>query len=244
MNFRGVWSAGSGYAANDAVTFGGSTYLAGASNSALQPDLAPQTWAVLAQAGSAGPSGASGTAATVSIGAVVTGAPGSEALVTNSGTGLAAVLNFTIPQGATGASGGGGGTGTGGISGAGVHHTVWYGSTNYFLYYSVSNSTSSPSEPGALTAPYSVLTWVPNGCKATALNVYSQQNGSITVTLRVGNNPPTMIDTALVCSSIVKGSSCSATSSTLTIPPGSFVDLRIDGADANPAAVWTALACS
>ena len=50
-----------------------------------------------------GPRGPQGTAATVTIGTTTTGAPGSQAVVTNSGTSSAAVLNFTIPKGDTGA---------------------------------------------------------------------------------------------------------------------------------------------
>lgn len=45
---------------------------------------------------------AAGQAATVGIGSVTTGAPGSGAIVTNSGTSSAAVFNFTIPAGAAG----------------------------------------------------------------------------------------------------------------------------------------------
>jgi hypothetical protein len=59
-------------------------------------------------AGPQGPQGATGlngTAATISIGSTTTGAAGSSASVTNSGTTSAAVLNFTIPQGATGPAG-------------------------------------------------------------------------------------------------------------------------------------------
>lgn len=51
------------------------------------------------------PAGKDGAAGTISVGAVLTGAPGSQAAVTNSGTPNAAMLNFTIPQGANGASG-------------------------------------------------------------------------------------------------------------------------------------------
>lgn len=47
-----------------------------------------------------------GTAATVTVGTTTTGAAGTNASVTNSGTTSAAVLNFTIPQGAAGANGG------------------------------------------------------------------------------------------------------------------------------------------
>jgi len=52
-----------------------------------------------------GPPGGPGSTATVSVGTITTGAAGSSANVTNSGTSSAAVLNFTIPQGVIGAAG-------------------------------------------------------------------------------------------------------------------------------------------
>lgn len=55
--------------------------------------------------GAKGDTGAGGAAATIAVGAVTTGAPGSNAVVTNVGTSAAAVLDFTIPQGAAGSSG-------------------------------------------------------------------------------------------------------------------------------------------
>ena len=70
--------------------------------------------------------GSPGAAATVTVGTVTTGEPGTDALVTNSGTENAAVLNFTIPRGATGAAGAPGpqgpkgDTGETGPAGAGV----------------------------------------------------------------------------------------------------------------------------
>ena len=77
--------------------------------------------------GPAGPQGNTGPAglnATVTVGTTTTGAPGSNANVTNSGTGNQAVLNFTIPQGdkgdtgATGPQGPTGPTGPQGPTGA------------------------------------------------------------------------------------------------------------------------------
>ena len=53
--------------------------------------------------------GAPGESATVTVGTVTTGAAGSSVVITNSGTDLDAVLNFTIPKGDTGASGVGSG---------------------------------------------------------------------------------------------------------------------------------------
>lgn len=49
--------------------------------------------------------GPPGAAATVTVGTVTTGEPGTDAIVINSGTESAAVLNFTIPKGETGAVG-------------------------------------------------------------------------------------------------------------------------------------------
>ena len=51
-----------------------------------------------------GPTGPQGPA-TIAIGSVTTGAPGSSATITNSGTNENVILNFTIPRGATGATG-------------------------------------------------------------------------------------------------------------------------------------------
>ena len=70
--------------------------------------------------------GPPGAAATVTVGTVTTGEPGTDAIVTNSGTESAAVLDFIIPRGATGAAGAvgprgpKGDTGETGPAGAGV----------------------------------------------------------------------------------------------------------------------------
>lgn len=56
--------------------------------------------------GDTGATGAPGAAATIRIGNVVTGAPHTDVVVTNSGTSSAAVLNFQIPRGTPGADGG------------------------------------------------------------------------------------------------------------------------------------------
>lgn len=55
--------------------------------------------------GSHGEKGAPGAAATISIGTVTTGEPGTDASVENAGTSAAATLNFTIPRGAKGDKG-------------------------------------------------------------------------------------------------------------------------------------------
>lgn len=237
INFRGAWVAGSGYASNDAVTFGGATYLAQTGNASVEPDTNASVWAVLAATGMAGPTGAAGQAATVQVGTVQTGAAGSSASVTNSGTASAAVLNFVIPQGVAGASGsggsgaGGGGAGTSGIPFASMYHAVSYAA----VYFAINNTNQSANETAA------VLAWVPAGCTASKLVVYSMQAATITVTLRMGT-PGNMADTALACQ-VSTGASCTA-SGAVAVAAGSFVDLSIAHSDSNPAGVWTALSCN
>jgi Collagen triple helix repeat (20 copies) len=232
MSYKGAWVASVGYVSNDAVVFGGTTYLALGTSLGSEPDVSPAVWAVLAQMGSVGATGPAGAAATVSVGTVTTGASGTQASVTNSGTASAAVLNFTIPQGAPGANGtgGGGGGGTSGIPFASMYHAVSFNS----VYYSVNNTGS------ALTEGTAVLTWVPAGCVATKLVVFSQQTNPINVMLRQGT-PGGMTDTGLVCS-VASGGTCTATGS-VTVAAGNFVDLSINGASGTAAGVWTALAC-
>jgi hypothetical protein len=232
MNFRGAWGSGSNYAVNDAVTFAGSTYLAESANQNLEPDTAPETWTVIAQAGGAGPTGAvgaPGAAAVIAVGSVTTLAAGAQATVTNSGTPSAAVLNFGIPQGAAG-TGGTGGSGASGTSLAAMYHAVSFQTA----FYAVNAPTASSSE----SAP--VLAWVPQGCSAVQLDVFSQQSNTVTVTLRNGT-PGAMVNTELSCSP-ASGGSCTVTGA-VAVAAGSFIDFSISGTSGTTAGVWTQLEC-
>jgi hypothetical protein len=68
--------------------------------------------------GEPGTPGAQGANASVTIGSTNTGAPGSDAAVTNSGTAQNAIFNFTIPRGNTGTTGSTGAQGDIGPTGA------------------------------------------------------------------------------------------------------------------------------
>ena len=92
------------YAVNDAVSYGGMSYLSVvAGNVGQRPDLYPTAWAVLAQAGSAGAAGAAGA------------------------TGAAGIAG---PQGATGAKGATGATGAAGAVGMNFRG-VWSAAVEY-----------------------------------------------------------------------------------------------------------------
>ncbi len=235
INFRGAWTLSSNYLVNDAVTFAGSSYLALSQNSRQEPDQAPQLWSVLAQAGGSGAQGVAGptgSAATVAVGSVTTLAAGAQATVTNTGTGTAAVLNFGIPQGAAGTGGSGGTSGsTANPMAAAVYHSVSYAAN----YYSINTTNGSASENA------SILAWMPRGCTASRLDVFSQQSGSIRVTVRAGT-PGNMADTALSCYPAGAAGSCSVTGS-VSITAGQFLDLRVDYPSGTAAGVWTAVEC-
>ena len=94
--WEGAWSSSTPYAAGQVVSYLGGTYICITGNTNVPPPTSTVDWTALAQSG-----------ATVSVGTTVTGAPLTNAAVTNVGTSKNAVLNFTIPQGYV--SGGGGG---------------------------------------------------------------------------------------------------------------------------------------
>lgn len=86
------------YSLNEVATSNGSSYVW--INSTPGAGHAPPNatyWAMLAERGPVGPG------ATVEIGTVATGAPGTSASVTNVGTDTEAIFNFTIPRGSPGA---------------------------------------------------------------------------------------------------------------------------------------------
>ena len=74
--------------------------------------------------GAAGSNGSDGAAATIAVGSVTTGSPGSSATVVNAGSSSAATFNFSIPQGATGAQGATGPQGPQGPAGSGLADVV------------------------------------------------------------------------------------------------------------------------
>jgi hypothetical protein len=119
---------------------------------------------------------------------------------------------------------------------AAMYHAVSYNAT-YYAVNSPNSGTADTESPGGTKG---VLAWVPAGCTATQLSVYSEQSNTITVTLRTGA-PGAMAASALSCS-VATGSSCTATGSVM-VAAGQFIDYEIDQASGTTAGVWTALQC-
>ena len=129
--------------------------------------------------GATGSTGATGSAATITAGTTTTLSPGTSATVTNSGTSSAAIFNFGIPQGTTGATGAG-------VAAGGTTNQVLVktSNTDYATNWvtSVAQATYATS---AGAVPYSGLTGtVPTWNQSTTGNAatatYATSAGSAT----------------------------------------------------------------
>lgn len=87
----------------DTTIAAANTAITNANNAAdAATDIKDEVEQKLADGDFDGPQGPTGDAATITVGSVTTGAPGTAAQVVNTGTSSEAVLQFTIPRGATG----------------------------------------------------------------------------------------------------------------------------------------------
>lgn len=116
IGFVGAYSGATAYSTNDVVRDQGSSWIALQATTGNAPPTLPTTansyWELVAQKGDKGDEGDASTVpgppgdnATIAVGTVTTGAPGSDASVTNVGTPTDAVLDFEIPRGDTGDEG-------------------------------------------------------------------------------------------------------------------------------------------
>lgn len=105
--------------------------------------------------GATGATGAQGTAATIAVGTVTTGAAGSSASITNVGTSSAAIFDFTIPRGDTGAGGGGAVT----ISGKTGAYTVVAGDLGTVINCTANTFTVSLTAAATLGAGFHCWVW-------------------------------------------------------------------------------------
>ena len=120
--------------------------------------------------GATGDTGPAGDAATITVGTTTTGAEGTDASVTNSGTTSAAVLDFTIPRGDTGAQGPQGIQGeTGPIGPTGATGIEWQGTwdvaTDYVnndaVFYNGASWFAAGDPPVGDVPSESSLYWFP-----------------------------------------------------------------------------------
>ena len=254
VSFLGNWVSSQAYTVGQAVfcaacSANGSSYIALAANTNVDPptDVAGSGghWALLAEqgaqgvqgpqgpVGSTGATGPAGAAATVTVGTTTTGAPGTSASVTNSGTSSAAVLNFTIPQGASG----------GGVNAYDTHVEFQNPTAAGVEYQSpVQNVdvTYNSSSPLTTYGGYGTFTVFPVNCTMKALNVAVSNAsslggvGSDTTTITVFHNGSA---TSMTCSVTTNGNSlaCQDTTHTFAVSAGDQIGLLFNQTSRTPA---------
>lgn len=239
ISFIGAWSNSVAYSIGDAVSENGASYIALTANTAVNPatDIGGN-WAVLAQAGAAG---------TVAVGTTTTGVSGSSALVTNSGTSSAAVLNFTIPQGPAGSPGAAGAVGpsgpTGPIGPAGPAGTNGSGINAINFVASFSNGEPTVGATYYISPVSSAVTYqtndaiansgevnfvsMPVACTMSALNVgvnnyYASASDVTTITVYKDQ-----VATTMTCSVTTNGnsSSCQDKTHTFSVAGGDSISI-------------------
>lgn len=213
--------------------------------------------------GDPGDTGPAGTAATVAVGTVATDAAGSNAAVTNSGTSSAAVLNFTIPRGADGATGPKGDRGDTGPKGdPGTAATIAVGTVTPLAPGATPTVTNSGTSSAAVlnfglptvgTRNWSCQPGLGDGVNTIATGTYIQwtcrnDTGS-TITLTgisciadAGSSTVSMTnssDLALLSTAITCGTSYTAgtQSSTTTLADGDFIKLSVAATGSKQVAV-------
>lgn len=150
--------------------------------------------------------GPTGPAGTVAVGTTTTGSAGTSALVSNTGTSTAAVLNFTIPRGDTGATGPTGATGATGPTGASgdwaTLQTINTQTSSYTIVSSDVGKLVSLNSSGALTLTVNTGTVIGTGGRIDLLQFGAGQvtvggtatiNGTPTLKLRTQYSAATLI---------------------------------------------------
>ncbi len=152
------------------------------------------------QNGTNGTDGKDGTPATVTVGTTTTGAPGTNASVTNSGTAQNAVLNFTIPAGQNGTDGKDGtpatvtvGTTTTGAPGTPATVTNSGTAQNAVLNFTIpagKNGTDGTDGKDGTPATVTVGTTTTGapGTNASVTNSGTAQNAVLNFTIPAGKN--------------------------------------------------------
>jgi len=127
--------------------------------------------------------------ATISIGTVTTGAAGSNASVTNSGTSSAVVLDFTIPQGQTGSAG---------VSWQPVPASPSASGTNGDIAYDASFLYVKSASGWRRTA---IATWTPLGAPTGVTAAAGNEQATVSWTAPVDNGGYAITDYAVQFSS-------------------------------------------
>ncbi|AFL87046.1 collagen triple helix repeat protein [Terriglobus roseus DSM 18391] len=239
LTFLGAWDAVVAYAATNAVSYNGSSYVAQTASTGVHPvgDAGSAgAWTLLASQGAAGaagpqgpagPAGAAGSAPTVAIGATHTLAAGSAASVSNVGTATALQLEFSIPQGAAG---------SGGSSTSGVYttvHTVAAASQGAQVY--------SPLVDGRnATDVNSLLAYLPATCKLNSVLVHNASAVDVLFDIHTGT-PGNMVSVSRCTAKASAATTCNGPG---TLGASNFVSFGITTTSTVTTYLYTQFLCS
>lgn len=149
-----------------------------------------------------------GTAASISVGTTTTGAAGSSASVTNSGTSGAAIFDFTIPRGDTGLTGATGPTGPMGPKAASIQWPTT-ADTKIALFYTTASLTISK-----------ITSVLPGGTSTPSLSFNVRYGSDISAT-------GTAVTAAAITTTNTTTGTQTTSFSSATISAGSFVWVEI-----------------
>lgn len=234
---QGTWSNTTPYNTNDVVSYNGASYAAIQPSTNQNPSTATTYWALLS---------AAGTAATIAVGTTTTGAAGSSASVTNSGSSSAAVFNFTIPRGDTGATGSAAtvavGTTTTGAAGSSASVTNSGSSSAAIFNFTIPRGDTGATGATGPTGPKSITIGTPvtgdsitlfyTPVALTISSVFAVVTGSSTPTVPITINSATARNSGspianVNSQSVTSLAGASVTVANASIGAGSWVWLNI-----------------
>lgn len=196
-----------------------------------------------------------GPAGTVAVGTTTTGAPGTSAAVTNTGTPVAAVLNFTIPRGDTGATGSSGaaatiavGTTTTGAAGSAATVTNSGTSSAAVFNFSIPQGVAGSAGTAATIAVGTTTTGAPgssasvtnSGTSSAAVFNFTVPQGPIGATGATGSAATVNVGTTTTgaagsSASVTNSGTSSAAVLNFVVPQGAA---GVAGAAGTPGSVW------
>ncbi|SEB65908.1 DNRLRE domain-containing protein [Terriglobus roseus] len=239
LSFLGAWDSAAAYAATNAVSYSGSSYLAMTANTGVHPvgDAGSVgAWLLLAMQGApgvAGPQGPTGSAGlagatpTIAIGTTHTLAAGSSASVSNVGSATAVQLEFSIPQGAAG---------TGSSTAGGVFstvHTIAAASQGAQVYGPLVD-TKAAADANA------VLAYLPSTCLLHSVLVYNAS--AVDVTFQVHTGTPGNMTSGANCTA--KANAATTCNGPGTLGTANFVSFGISTTSTATSYVYTQFSCN
>ncbi len=193
----------------------------------------PDCCSAVGMGGATGPTGPTGPAgpATITVGETQTGAPGTVAQVSNSGTAQNVILDFVIPQGPTGPTGETGATGpTGPANGlnayAGLYNNTTQTISDATTAQQITLNSQMPNE-NLTYGPANSMTIVEAGDYEITYFVELSVGTAADVTIEVRNNQVSLPATEIVKNLQPSNLTTFSGNTIVTLAPSNVIDLAV-----------------